>query len=120
MFVEHVNLNVSDSRLSSDFLQEIFGWSTRWEGDTGYGHTVHVGDSEDYLSLTSPHDSPAAPSHVGPVFNHVGVLVDDLDEIEQRLEAAGVSTYNHGDYEPGRRFYFTDRDNIEYEVVSYS
>ena len=27
--------------------------------------------------------------------------------------------FNHGDYDPGRRFYFLDPDGIEYEVISY-
>lgn len=120
MFMEHVNLNVSNARDSRDLLEQVFGWSTRWEGDTDYGHTVHVGDDHDYLSLTSPHATPDAPRPVGAVFNHVGVVVDDLDEVEQRLRAAGIGTYAHGDYEPGRRFYFVDRDGIEFEVVSYS
>ena len=31
----------------------------------------------------------------------------------------GLETFNHGDYEPGRRFYFFDWDGIEFEVVSY-
>jgi len=28
-------------------------------------------------------------------------------------------TYSHGDYEPGRRFYFDDKRGLEIEVVSY-
>jgi len=120
MFMEHVNLNVSDSRQSRDFLTDVFGWDTRWEGTTDYGHTIHVGDADDYLSLTSLHDAPDDPRPVGPVFNHVGVQVDNLDEIENRLHEAGVATYAHGEYEPGRRFYFEDRDGIEFEVVSYA
>ena len=40
--------------------------------------------------------------------------------IEARVSAAGLIPFNHGDYEPGRRFYFLDPDGIEYEVVSYA
>lgn len=46
-------------------------------------------------------------------------MVDDLDEIERRVVAAGLEPFSHGDYEPGRRFYFFDYDRIEYEIVSY-
>ena len=35
------------------------------------------------------------------------------------MVAAGLVPFNHGDYEPGRRFYFMDPDGIEYEIVSY-
>ena len=48
------------------------------------------------------------------------IQVDDLDAVEQRVIAAGLAPFSHGDYEPGRRFYFFDPDGIEYEVVSYA
>jgi hypothetical protein len=54
------------------------------------------------------------------MLNHVAIVVDDLDATEAKIIAAGYETLNHGDYEPGRRFYFYDDDRIEYEVVSYS
>ena len=47
------------------------------------------------------------------------VEVDDLDATEQKVLAAGLKTFSHGSYDPGRRFYFLDPDGIEYEVVSY-
>jgi catechol 2,3-dioxygenase-like lactoylglutathione lyase family enzyme len=55
----------------------------------------------------------------GRPLNHIGVEVDELDETEARVLAAGLTPFSHGDYEPGRRFYFLDPDGIEYEVVSY-
>jgi catechol 2,3-dioxygenase-like lactoylglutathione lyase family enzyme len=45
--------------------------------------------------------------------------VEDLDMIEQRVLDEGFETFNHGDYEPGRRFYFLDPDGIEFEIVQY-
>jgi hypothetical protein len=33
---------------------------------------------------------------------------------------AGLTPFAHGDYEPGRRFYFFDPNGIEFEVVSYA
>ena len=56
----------------------------------------------------------------GRPLNHIGVEVDDLDATEARVVAAGLVPFSHGDYEPGRRFYFLDPDGIEYEVVSYA
>ena len=38
---------------------------------------------------------------------------------EAKVNKAGFKTHSHADYEPGRRFYFHDGDNIEFEVVSY-
>jgi predicted enzyme related to lactoylglutathione lyase len=48
------------------------------------------------------------------------VVVDDLDAVEARVAAEGYTAHTHMDYEPGRRFYFDDRDGIEFEVVSYT
>ena len=47
------------------------------------------------------------------------IITDDIDKMEQAVLARGFQTSNHGDYEPGRRFYFHDADNIEFEVVQY-
>jgi catechol 2,3-dioxygenase-like lactoylglutathione lyase family enzyme len=64
----------------------------------------------------------AAPNDYKTVggMNHIGVVVEDLDAVEAKVAAAGFETFNHGDYEPGRRFYFYDHDGIEFEVVSYA
>ena len=66
-------------------------------------------------------DAPAGEEGFakGRPLNHIGVEVDDLDAVEARVIAAGLLPFNHGDYDPGRRFYFLDPDGIEYEVVSY-
>ena len=93
----------------------------------GGGFTVHVGTETDYLALYRPADpSGLTPFHknraseqVGGL-NHIAVTVDDIDAADRRISEAGYSTLNHGDYEPGRRFYFYDDDGIEYEVVSYA
>ena len=35
------------------------------------------------------------------------------------VKDAGFEPHSHGDYEPGKRFYFDDENGIEFEVVSY-
>ena len=52
--------------------------------------------------------------------NHFGVVADNLDDVAQRLAHAGLESYHHTAYEPGRRFYFRGPDQIECEVVSDS
>jgi catechol 2,3-dioxygenase-like lactoylglutathione lyase family enzyme len=115
--IEHLNITVLDPQRSADLLCEIFGWVVRWKGPSMLGgETIHVGEphnGQTYLALYN-YDSKSVS-----VLNHVGVMVDDLDAVEQRVLAAGLTPTNHGDYEPGRRFYFDDHDGIEFEVVSY-
>lgn len=122
--LEHMNVTVRDPHRTARLLSDIFGWKTRWEGPSqSGGYTVHVGGANSYLALYSPPRDVGerlAPGTVRGGLNHIALVVDNLDEAEQRILAVGFKTLNHGDYHPGRRFYFYDHDDIEYEVVSYA
>jgi len=122
--LEHVNITVSDPDRTAKMLVTIFDWHVRWTGDSIHGgRSVHVGTDDDYLALyTMGQPSDRAPSSYGRIggLNHIALVVEDLDDIERRVIDAGFAPTNHGDYEPGRRFYFWDHDNVEFEVVSYA
>ncbi len=123
-FLEHVNVTVSDPEATAKRLESWFGWKVRWKGASlGGGTTYHIGNETSYVAAYSP---PGATSKVaGDSYthhgglNHIAVVVDDIDATEAVIKADGYHTHNHGDYEPGRRFYFDDDDGIEFEVVSY-
>lgn len=120
--LEHVNVTVADPAQAAKLMQELFGWTVRWEGPAlNGGHTIHVGSDSQYLALYGPREpaTPAKDFAKGRPLNHIGVEVDDLDATEARVVAAGLRPFSHGDYEPGHRFYFLDPNGIEYEVVSY-
>ena len=120
--IEHVNVTVSDPDRAAKLMQDLFGWSIRWRGPArNGGHTIHVGSDSDYLALYTGGNVAYTDDDFikGRPLNHIGIKVDDLDAVEARALAAGLVPFNHGDYEPGRRFYLLDPDGIEYEVVSY-
>jgi len=124
IFLEHVNVTVSDPLKSAALLCDLFDWHIRWQGkakDDGY--TVHVGDDSCYIALYRAPNSIKTNTNSYVSFgglNHIALVVDELDKTEQRVLAAGFKTHNHGSYEPGRRFYFNDADDIEFEIVSYA
>lgn len=121
--IEHVNITVADADRSAALIEKLFGWRVRWAGPAmNGGRTVHVGTDSQYLALYSPAGADGSPLGwtKGEPLNHVAIEVDDLDALERRVAEAGLSPFNHGDYEPGRRFYFFDPDGIEFEVVSYA
>lgn len=121
--LEHVNLTVSDPDRTADLLVRLFGWRVRWAGPAiDGGRTIHVGAERHYLALYTAPESDGAPLgwEKGLPLNHVGVTVGDLADTERRVVKAGLTPFAHGDYAPGRRFYFFDRDGIEFEVVSYA
>lgn len=120
-FIEHVNLTVADPARSAQLMIDLFGWHIRWQGDSrDGGKSIHVGDDRIYIAFYGEPENYAGPWPKGEPLNHVAIVVDDLDAIERRVAAAGLVPFAHGDYEPGRRFYFYDFDGIEFEMVSYA
>ncbi len=121
--LEHANMTVSDPVRTARLITDLFGWHIRWQGPSALGgNTVHVGNEVSYLALYT-RDGPQTDPEIfrkGRPLNHVGILVDDLEDVEARVMAAGLVPFNHGNYDPGHRFYFFDPDGIEYEVVSYA
>lgn len=117
--IEHANLTVSDPERASRLLQDLLGWHERWRGPAmNGGETIHVGDENRYIALYTDHQVRKRFAKSAPL-NHVGLLVDDLDGAEEVVTRAGLESFSHANYEPGRRFYFFDWDGIEFEVVSY-
>ena len=121
--LEHLNITVPDARATAAMLEEVFGWHIRWEGEaTGGGFSIHVGSDQTYLALYTPLGDLSAPEprygRVGAM-NHIGVTVEDLDAAEAAFKRLGYEPHHHADYEPGRRFYVFDGDQIEIEVVQY-
>ena len=118
--LEHANLTVSDPERSSALLQDLLGWHERWRGESAMGGwTIHVGDEMTYLALYTDRQDHAGQRKGRPL-NPVGLEVDDLGAAERVVAEAGREPFGHGDYQPGRRFYFFDWDGIEFEVVSYA
>ena len=122
--LEHANLTVADPDATAAWMQTAFGWHIRWEDETQTGlRAVHVGTDASYIALFSP-ETPSAKATgryatIGAM-NHLGVVVDDLDATEAAVRKAGFTPHHHADYAPGRRFYFMDDLDVEYEVASYS
>lgn len=121
--IEHVNLTVSDVDRSANFFAGLLGWHQRWRGAaTNGGETIHLGqagEGRNYIAFYTDKADHSGQSKGKPL-NHVGLLVNDLESAEDAVIAAGLVPFGHGDYAPGRRFYFFDWDGIEFEIVSYS
>lgn len=121
--LEHTNFTVSNPDATAAWMSDVFGWHVRWSGEAlSGGRSVHVGTDDQYVALYTPGDpAPNDYSNYGKVggLNHVAVVTQDIEDMEDKVKNAGFQPGKHGDYEPGRRFYFHDGDGIEYEVVQY-
>ncbi|MCC9620126.1 VOC family protein [Thalassospira sp. MA62] len=123
-FLEHVNFTVADPAKTANQLCHWFGWHIRWQGPSIHdGLTYHVGTDSSYVAIYSGPKAQAPDKESYATLgglNHIGVVVDDLDATEARIKEDGIETFNHANYEPGRRFYLRDENGIEFEVVSYA
>jgi len=118
--IEHVNLTVTDIDRSAALFENLLGWRRRWRGEAANGgETIHVGEERTYLALYTDRQDHAGQRKGRPL-NQVGLEVDDLGAAERVVAEAGLEPFGHGDYQPGRRFYFFDWDGIEFEIVSYA
>jgi catechol 2,3-dioxygenase-like lactoylglutathione lyase family enzyme len=121
--LQHINVTVSDADETAALLCNLFEWQIRWRSDSNNGdRTVHIGSNGSYIALFSPRGkSSGNGSRQEKIsgLNHIAAVVKDLDAVEKRVKSAGFTPRKRRKTRPGRRFYFHDRDNIEYEVVSY-
>ena len=122
--LEHVNVSSPNPQQTSNWMEKVFDLQILWQGETvDNGYTIHIGNADSYfaiyipgLKITPYQRCYSMSGHV----NHIGIVVDDLDEIERCVKSVGFETHIHADYEPGRRFYFYDDTGLEIEVVSYN
>lgn len=122
--LEHANLTVREPNETAEWMEKVFGWRIRWQGPALQGgYTVHVGEKDSYLALYTPAGDLSDPHpryrNAGSL-NHLAVVVNDIKATEAAVKEQGFVPMNHGDYEPGERFYFLDDNEVEYEVVSYA
>jgi catechol 2,3-dioxygenase-like lactoylglutathione lyase family enzyme len=129
--LEHANLSVTDVDAHVKFWLTAFphfrvrgggvvgnyAWEPQW---------VHVGTDHLYMTFSTvapDYDETKVhrPYQGRPGLNHLCWVVDDLDGVRARLDAAGYRTRERGvQATPYRkRFYAVDPDGNDWEFVQY-
>lgn len=120
MHLEHVNMTVADLDRTIDFYTRLLDLKVRWKGTSRDGTAAaHVGDGRSYLALFEGGGALPGQDYAQVGVNHIGFVVEDLDDAKARLSALEATVHSEQDYEPGRRLYFRDPDGIEVELVEY-
>lgn len=126
MYLEHVNLVVSDLEAMLKFYRAAFPhWRVRDEGKgEWYGkprNWLHFGDDYHYIALSDHGEGEnreLAGHSVG--FAHFAYVTNNLDAVISRLQAAGFSIAKNGADDPFRKnIYFVDPAGFEVEFVEY-
>ena len=88
--IKHIAIRTPDPEKTASFYKEVFGLKEVGQARTGYylsdGHiNLAILKSRDEGTDDSPRD---ASGYAG--IHHFGFVVDDVDEVCQKLEAAGA------------------------------
>jgi len=123
--LEHLNVTLTDLDRATRALQAIVPeWSVRGAGnyDDGDGHLLpwrHVGDDFQYLSLYET--PPARVLRAAGAFNHLALVVDDLDAALARLRALDIPLDHIGGGTAHRRsaYVVIEPERLQIELVAY-
>jgi catechol 2,3-dioxygenase-like lactoylglutathione lyase family enzyme len=123
-YLEHINITSTDVLATVKFLQTAMPeLQIRGSGDgEDCRKWVHLGTQTTYVAIEDRGAKGKGPhipyTHAG--YNHMGFVVDDIDAVVNRLEAAGFEGGLKNLEHPHRkRWYFYDHDDNEYEFVEY-
>ena len=126
LYIEHLNLVVSDLPASFSFYRAAFPhWRIRDSGDgvwLGVARKwLHFGDDHQYLALNDDGDGENRDlaGHT-PGLAHFAFVTANIDAVVERLADAGFSVAKEGADEPYRKnVYFVDPAGFEVEFVEY-
>ncbi|HEY7496846.1 MAG TPA: VOC family protein [Candidatus Tectomicrobia bacterium] len=113
--IKHIAIRTPDPEKTATFYKEVFGLEEVGRARSGYylsdGHiNLAILQSNNQGTGESPRD---IPGYAG--IDHLGFLVDDVDETCKKLEAAGARA-TMGRVEPGRA---SAADSRSYYEIKY-
>lgn len=125
--IEHVNITVPNIDAAVSFLK-IIAPDFKIKKDAkplNDKRWMHIGNNDFYFALqeshVGTHPKKQHQTYVNYGFNHIGLVVNNIDDIEKKLIKAG---YHKGIDTPKetfrKRIYYYDNAGFEWELVEYS
>ena len=123
---DHVNLTVVDIERATEFLTLAFpDFRVRGGGESDHGDRhdkwIHLGTDDLYVCLneTTEVRKVARNGTEETGLNHVGFIVDDVDDLLHKYEALGLKCAPTDETPSRKRLYVTDHDALTWEFVEY-
>ena len=126
--LEHLNVTLTNLDRATRALQAILPqWSVRgagtWQDEAGH-HVAwrHVGDDFQYIALhETPPGCTLSASGSRSAFNHLCLVVDDLDATLARLRAIDIPLDHIGGSTEHRRsaYVLIEPERLQIELVAY-
>ena len=122
-YVEHIQYVCSNLDKMAQFYSEVFKWEIRGRGsEVGSNLSyewVHVGDDYSYVAFRTPYNGAEYEVTMHTQKDHVGIVVDDLEQTINLLNTLKVEYIRKGTHPFRDRIYILDPDKNEVEIVCY-
>jgi catechol 2,3-dioxygenase-like lactoylglutathione lyase family enzyme len=119
--MDHVNMGVSDLDVSVAFYTALFGLEIKEQGSSPGGRWCIIGAPDRFYLCLGEMRSADRFKAEGIHINHVGFVVDDIDETINRIRTLGIPLV-YGDrtvdWPRSRSAYVTDPDGIVIEITN--
>jgi catechol 2,3-dioxygenase-like lactoylglutathione lyase family enzyme len=119
--LDHVNISVRDLDVSAGFYAALFGLELKEQGVSGETRWCIIGAPDRfYLCLAEVRGSEGFKPE-GIHINHVGFVVDDIDETVRRIHGLGLRLEANDttvDWPRSRSAYVKDPDGILIEITN--
>jgi catechol 2,3-dioxygenase-like lactoylglutathione lyase family enzyme len=122
MYLEHANITVSNLQEAIKFFQTAFPHFKIRGGGNDMREWIHFGDDDTYIAINQAkqNDLKADKNYDKIGINHLGFVVQDVEEIANNLLSNGYKRDYPKQVEKFRiRDYFADTDGNQYEFVQY-
>src|SRR3974390_1974581 len=93
--LDHVNISVRDLDVSAGFYAALFGLELREQGDNGACRWCIVGAPDRFYLCLAELRCAEGFKPEGIHINHVGFVVDDIEETVRRIHGLGLRLQNN-------------------------
>ena len=122
IYLEHANITVNNLQEAVKFFQTAFPHFKIRGGGNEMREWVHLGDDDTYIAINQARENEmrAGNSYDKIGINHLGFVVQDVEEIANNLLSNGYKRDYPKQVEKFRiRDYFADADGNQFEFVQY-
>jgi catechol 2,3-dioxygenase-like lactoylglutathione lyase family enzyme len=113
--LDHVNIRTTQLARTQAFFTEVLGLAVGWRPDFSFAGAWLYAGGHDVVHLVEV--SRAGGASKGSSLDHFAFTIDDFDDAERRLRAAGVA-YEAGEAPNGgiRQLFVTEFNGVTFEL----
>jgi catechol 2,3-dioxygenase-like lactoylglutathione lyase family enzyme len=113
--LDHVNIRTTDLAKTRAFFTEVLGLTVGWRPDFSFGGAWLYAGDKDVVHLVEV--SRAGAASKGSSLDHFAFAIDDYEDAQRRLDAAGIA-YEAATAPNGgiRQFFITELNGVTFEL----